>query len=261
MKKNRDVWSYLNKYVTINLIKINYMRVNKYLAHHLGISRRQADVLIDQQQVRVNGKITRLGDKLESGDEICYKNLSKWVKIQPKISGTILYYKPIFTLVSRKREGAKKTIYDHLPSQYRTYKPAGRLDYMSEGLLVLSEDGDLIYSLSHPRNETEKRYIVGLQKKFSLQDIKDFQLGVHIDGYHLRPVEVFSLTDRDSQFYSFLNMDASKFWYIFVLREGRNNQIRKMCKLKGNSVFRLIRSEHGPFKLSANLKKNKIIVV
>jgi pseudouridine synthase len=163
-------------------------------------------------------------------------------------------YKPIFCVTTRVDEVKRKTIYDFLPKSFLELKSAGRLDYMSEGLLVLSNDGDLIHKLTHPSNETKKVYLVGIKGSFKLKEIKEMEEGITIEKYKLNPVKVEKYTGDK---YEYLRLQPSFTWYIFTLTEGRNNQIRKMTEYFGLKVQRLIRIEHGSYKLTKDLYKNR----
>ena len=235
------------------------MRINKYIAGYLGVSRRQADSLIEKGEILYNGALAEVGNKVAEKDEVCYKKDNRWVLITPNTARTSLHYKPIFTLVSTKSEGNKKTIYERLPPRYRSFKTAGRLDYMSEGLLVLSEDGDLIHELTHPRHDTRKKYVVGLTVPLQYTHLNKLCKGVTIDNYRLRPVKITPLDAKTLDSWAYLRLDPRQYWYEFTLQEGRNNQIRKMCRLFDYKITRLIRTAHGPYTLTPELKKNKII--
>ena len=235
------------------------MRINKYIAGYLGLSRRTADAFIARGEIQRNGTLAKVGDQVTEKDQVCYKKNGQWILITPNVARTSLYYKPIFALVSRRGEGRKQTIYERLPQKYRSFKPAGRLDYLSEGLLVLSEDGDLIQRLTHPRAGTSKKYLVGLTSPIQYTHLDKLCKGVTIDNYRLRPVEIAPLAANTRQEWDFLRLDPVHHWYEFTLHEGRNNQIRKMCRLLGYRVVRLIRIQHGPYTLDSELRKRKII--
>jgi pseudouridine synthase len=235
------------------------MRINKFIASYLGISRRQADKLIVDKKVYKNNILAEIGDKVDIDDKICYESTTGLKEITISNSQTSVYYKPIFTLVSAKPEIGKKTIYDMLPPKYKTFKPAGRLDYMSEGLLVISQDGDLIYELTHPKNGTLKKYLVGLTQPITSSHLAQLKNGMVIDDYPLRSVKITKQNNKNLEKWSFLGLSDKANWYEFVLTEGRNNQIRKMCKLLDYRIVRLIRIQHGEFVLSAEIKAKKII--
>ena len=246
------------------------MRLNQYLAYHTSMSRRQADEFIKKGLVEVNGEIGELNTQATETDQVRIYEKNEW-----KVLGkggksidrhqTILFYKPIFTITSYKAELGKKTIYDVLPKAYSRLKYAGRLDYMTEGLLVLTNDGEMIQELTHPKNETTKEYLVGLKYQLRPQDIKDIRRGMEIDDYKLNPVDVSLYLPANSGNtntpHNFLNLQPNFWWYKFILTEGRNNEIRKMCETLGQKVLRLIRIKQGKFYLDKKLYDRKIVEV
>jgi 23S rRNA pseudouridine2605 synthase len=238
------------------------MRINQFLAHQIGISRRESDKFIKNQHVKINNNFALPWDRVSNTDIVIYKRENKWIKLsQKKVIRTILFYKPIFSLCSKTAEKNKKTIYDILPKQYQNLKPAGRLDYMSEGLLVLSTDGDLIYKLTHPKNATQKVYIVGVGKKLQEDFIEKASTGITIEKYKLNSVKIKSLKDIDFKKYKYLNLDSKTSWYFFILSEGRNNQIRKMVSTQNQNVRRLIRVSQDSFSLTEKIKSSKFVEI
>jgi 23S rRNA pseudouridine2605 synthase len=245
------------------------MRLNQYIAYHTSMSRRQADELIKRGLIEVNGEIGELNTQPTDSDHVRMYQKEEWRELSKGESSgspkTILFYKPIFALSSNKPEFGKKTIYDHLPKAYSRLKYAGRLDYMSEGLMVLTNDGDLIQDLTHPKNDTLKEYLVGLKYQFKAEDIKDIRQGMEIDGYKLNPVDVSVYLPANSGNtntpYNYLNLQPGFWWYKFILTEGRNNEIRKMCEAVGQRVLRLIRIRQGKYFLDKKLFDRKIVEV
>jgi 23S rRNA pseudouridine2605 synthase len=243
------------------------MRINQFIAASLNISRRNADKFIEGGNVEVEGEIAQLGQKLDGSEKVRVFQDEQWLDIgqdQEAIqkSPNILFYKPIFTVTTNKDPQKRKTIYDVLPRVYSTYKTAGRLDYMSEGLLILSRDGDLIQRMTHPSYETEKTYLVAVRNRFDEEQIKAMTAGgLQIDGYALRPVKVSPCTLSILKEYSYLKLEKNYVWYKFILKEGRNNQIRRMCEVFGRDVMRLIRIGHGQYRLSEALYKKKFMLI
>ena len=237
------------------------MRINKFIASRLGLSRRKVDQIIQNEAVFVNDKRVQVGQKVEVGDRVVYKNYS-WIVKSGSALSSILVYKPIMSLVTRVSQDAKKTIYDVLPPFISDFKPAGRLDYMSEGLLVMSQDGDLIYSLTHPSQNCTKLYLVGtnrpLEKKHITKAKKGMTITINDEPRSLAPVLI---EPARTSSWDFLNLHAKHNWYVFHLQEGRNNQIRRMCASFGVKVPRLIRIQHGDYKLTRELKEQKIISI
>lgn len=237
------------------------MRLNQFLARNLGISRRQGDELISKQKVKVNQVLGQLFTQVLESDRVEVETAGTWksLAITKKIQ-TILFYKPIFCVTTRSDPDGRKTIYDHLPKVYHELKPAGRLDYMSEGLLLLSNDGDLLQSLTHPKFGSKKKYLVGLNTCFEESQIEQMQAGIRIDEYDLNPVRVWQDPERISNL-AYLKLDPNTNWYFFELSEGRNQQIRKMCQQFEKKVRRLIRIQQGNYQVSAELYQNKILTV
>jgi len=260
------------------------MRLNQFLAKSLGMSRRQADTLIQAGDVEVDGELGQFYTKVtERGSKVRIHQDGKWKPVfGKKRNTTLLMYKPIFTLVTKHDPQKRKTIFDTLPPKYTDLKPAGRLDYLSEGLLVLSDNGELLNELTHPKHETEKKYLVGLNAEISEENKKKMESGgLALDEYELVPVQVQPVSfekeedsqkgtgkpkkrrakkDEESINYShlrFLKPQRAFVWYQFTLKEGRKNQIRRMCELFGYSVRRLIRVQHGRYTLDQRLYTSK----
>ena len=240
-------------------------RLNQYLAKNTGISRRQADELISKSKVKINGVVATLGQKVDEEKDVV-EMVEKWstkkVDAQKDAETTILFYKPIFCLTTRKDPQKRKTIYDFLPHQYHNLKPAGRLDYMSEGLLIMSNDGNLINELTHPKYESDKRYIVGLNQPLTSHQVAQASSGkMEIDEYEINPVIITELSSTARAKFDYLGLDKKLAWYHFELSEGRNNQIRKMCEFFNKKVVRLIRSKQGEYELDSQLYKSKFFEI
>jgi len=241
------------------ITEVKNPRLNQFLAARTGVSRRDADVWITEGSVTYNGNPGKLFDRVSEDDLVAYKKDGKWVELDPVIEGkTILMFKPIFTVTTRKDPEGRKTIYDRIPSAFRDLKPAGRLDYMSEGLLVMSSDGDLIQELTHPKFEHEKVYLVGTINPIPDNVFTMFTNGFELEGVHLNPVGVRQLRENNAEF-NYLKLQSNLNWYKFSLTEGRNNQIRKMCWAFDIRVQRLIRIQQGPYKLTKELFFAKFI--
>jgi 23S rRNA pseudouridine2605 synthase len=236
------------------------MRLNQYLAKQLGISRRQADEEITKGKILVNGTLAILGQKIEIETdkvEITTEKNKKPLSQNLEEDKTILFYKPIFCVCTRHDPQKRKTVYNFLPREFFSLKSAGRLDYMSEGLLVMSNNGDLIHDLTHPSNNHQKNYLVGLKNQLDNNAVTHAKSGqMEVDDYKLNPVTISKLDHNDIKEYEYLKLDQRWYWYKFELSEGRNNQIRKMCQFFGQNVLRLIRISHGKYELSSQIKEN-----
>ena len=243
------------------------MRLNQFLARNTGLSRRQVDALISQKLVKVNNELAVLGHKLIETDTVQVFLQNRWQELlvnDQKAVKTILFYKPIFTMTTRYDPQKRRTVYDLLPKTYFELKSAGRLDYMSEGLLVLSSDGDLVHRLTHPKNLGEKKYLVALKKQFTSQTLEIMNQGeikLKSEDRQLNPMQVRLLEEKELVEFSYLKFEPKLVWYEFILTEGRNNQIRRVCMEFDNPVFRLIRTAHSEFELTKELYTQKYLVV
>lgn len=208
-------------------------RLNKFLALHSGISRRQADELIEKGKVTVNGHLAIIGGRVNPGDTVA-------VNGKPVDTATELVYialhKPTNYVCSRKQQGESPTIYDLLPTRYHTLKPVGRLDRDSSGIILLTNDGDFALQMTHPRYAKVKRYEVTLDHKLEplhQQMISDF--GIDLDDGKSR----LTLERVD---------DDRKDW-IVTMGEGRNRQIRRTFGSLGYTVTALHRTNFGNYSL------------
>jgi 23S rRNA pseudouridine2605 synthase len=237
------------------------MRINQFLAHSLGISRRQADTMIQKALVEVEGEIGENGQQVDDSTNVKVYRDGRWTEVTHKSSEenqTVVFYKPIFAITSKSDPEKRKTIYDYLPKIYRDLKPAGRLDYMSEGVLVMTTDGELIQELTHPSNNSVKEYMVGLKHSLAPSMIEQAKGRMQIDDIKLEPVKIEPASRLSMSELGYLKFERHLNWYLFTLNEGRNNQIRKMCASWGFKVHRLIRIKQGPYEINEKLYKTKI---
>ena len=239
------------------------MRINQYLAFHLGLSRRGAEEPVLRSQVKLNGTIiSELFTQVSEDDEVEVFRFGKWEKITKTRNQTILVYKTPFIVTTHNDPEGRRTVYDLLPKKYQHLKSAGRLDFMSEGLLVLSTDGQLIQELTHPSRNHDKIYLVGLNRPLSQKAITEMQSGeLELEENILAPMKVEDLSATEMQDWFYLKISENLIWYKFTLSEGRNNQIRKVCQIFGNGVTRLIRIKQGQFYLNRELMERKWLEV
>lgn len=209
------------------------IRLNKFLAERLGWSRRQADDMIAAGKVLVNKKPAILGARIDKNDEVCYNG-----KIVPfSVGYTYLgLNKPAGYVCSRRMQGDSPTIYDLLPKEYHNLKTVGRLDRDSSGLILLTNDGDFAFRMTHPSFAKTKLYEVELDhdlEPLHQQEIADF--GIEIgDG-----VSKLGLAHLD---------DGRRRWLV-TMSEGRNRQIRRTFGALGYTVVKLHRVQFGPYQL------------
>jgi len=210
------------------------IRLNKHIALQLGLSRREADSLIEQGKVMINGTPATLGARIISGDTVT-------VKGRQVNAGTayqyILLHKPVGYVCSRRAQGDNPTIYSLLPKEFHVLKPVGRLDKGSSGVILLTNDGDFAYQMTHPKFHKIKIYEVMLDHDLAplhQQMISDY--GVQLeDGASKLMLQRSSDTNR-------------KAWQV-TMSEGRNRQIRRTFSALGYEVVKLHRTHFGNYTL------------
>ena len=210
------------------------LRLNKFLAERLGVSRREADDLITAGRVTVDGHPAILGTKIDNQSKVCCNN-----KPVPFATDYIYlaFHKPIGYVCSRRAQGSAPTLYELLPAKYQHLKTVGRLDKDSSGLILLTNDGDFAFQMTHPKFRKTKIYEVELDKPLQplhQQMISDY--GVMLD-------------DGPSKFT--VIRDGKQ--YIVTLMEGRNRQIRRTFAALGYHVTRLHRTHFGKYELDGLL--------
>ena len=229
-------------WIELNMAAENLERLQKVLAHAGVASRRASESLIEQGRIKVNGKIvTQLGTKVDPGrDEIV-------VDGQPlaKAVETLVYIilnKPAGVLSAASDDRGRKTVVDLVAVPERVY-PVGRLDLYSEGLILLTNDGELAGRITHPRYHVEKEYLVLVTGKPSDWRLDQWRKGeVEVEGRPAAPARV----ER-------LKLEKDNVWLKVTLTEGRKRQIREVARQLGHPVLRLERVRLGPVKLG-NLK-------
>lgn len=210
-------------------------RLNKFLAFHLGISRRKADELIDQGMVAIDGTPAQLGARVTTSQSVTVgKKL-----VNRKQSYTYLaFHKPVGYVCSRRRQGDTPTIYELIPKQYHHLKPVGRLDADSSGLILLTDDGDFAQAMTHPKYYKLKRYEVSIDHE--------------LEPLHQQMVNDFGvqLEDGPSKLTIERQSDNSRRDWLVTMSEGRNRQIRRTFSSLGYTVTRLHRTHFGEYQLS-----------
>lgn len=223
----------------------NTIRLNKFLAERLGVSRREADGLISSGQITVNGQMASLGNKVDTKSTICYNN--KTIPFETNYT-YIAFNKPVGYVCSRRAQGQAPTLYDLLPQEYRKLKTVGRLDKDSSGLILLTNDGDFAFQMTHPKFRKTKVYEVELSKPLEplhQQMISDY--GVMLDDGPSR----FKIIRKDTP-------DTKS--YQVILTEGRNRQIRRTFAALGYRVTKLHRTQFGKYELN-NLASGKYDII
>lgn len=219
-------------------------RLAKFMARSGVCSRRDAEKLIEQKRVTVNGEIIDTPAFNVEGTE---KILLDGEKL-PEIEQTRLwlYHKPAGLLTTHKDTEARATVFDHLPVGLPRVISVGRLDLNSEGLLLLTNNGELSRKLELPENGWSRRYKVRVHGVVNNKKLSELADGTVIDGINYGPVKA----ELESQ-------NGTNSWLIVTLNEGKNREIRKLMKSIGLEVARLIRLSYGPFQLGS-LKKGEV---
>jgi pseudouridine synthase len=222
-------------------------RLQKIIAHAGFASRREAETMIREGRVTVNGKVvTELGTRADPGRD--HIKVDGKLITRPETHRYILLYKPREVTSTVNDPQGRKTVVDLVKGVRERIYPVGRLDYQSEGLLLLTNDGDLAYKVSHPKHGSVKVYHVKVRGVPDERIIGKLERGITIEGKRTVPCEIARMktTGRGE--------DEGNSWYEVRLREGRNQQIRKMFKAVGHPVSKLRRVAIGPIadpKLSA----------
>lgn len=208
------------------------IRLQKYLADAGIASRRKAEELIKQGKVHVNGKIVNeLGTKVTPNvDEIRYEG--KKVEIEEKYI-YILLNKPIGYVTTVKDQFNRDSVMDLVKIRERLV-PVGRLDMYTSGALILTNDGEFVYKVTHPKHEIEKTYTVTIKGIIKKEEVKNLEIGVDIGEYITKPAKVKILKTDEEKNISRLEI---------TIHEGKNRQVRKMCEAIGHSVLALHRSK------------------
>ena len=242
------------------------VRLNKFLAERLGVSRREADELIAAGEVTVDGKTAILGAHVDFSSKVCYNK-----KIIPFDTDYlyIAFNKPVGYVCSRRAQGNAPTLYELLPKEYQKLKTVGRLDKDSSGLILLTNDGDFAYQMTHPKFHKEKVYEVELDRPLEplhQQMISDY--GIMLDDGPSRFIVIkneLAILPAEDRKLGRAPLSASEAGdmrarYIVKLSEGRNRQIRRTFAALGYRVTSLHRTQFGHYQLSS-LKPGEYIAL
>ena len=253
------------------------VRLNKFLAERLGLSRREADDLISAGKILVNQKPAVLGARIDKNDKVYYNK-----KIVP--FETDFFYlamnKPVGYVCSRRAQGDTPTLYKLLPQKYHKLKTVGRLDKDSSGLILLTNDGDFAFQMTHPKFHKEKIYEVTLDRpleplhqqmisdygvmlddgpsKFTV--VKNFQTPLLKGVRSAAAREVAREPRGDGSERRAPKKTVSENSYTVTLSEGRNRQIRRTFTALGYRVTSLHRTQFGKYQLSG-LEPGKYVII
>ena len=211
------------------------IRLQKYLANNGVASRRKCEELIKQGRIKVNGKIvTELGTKIEPNKDIIEYN-GKAIKNTNTEHTYILLNKPIDYVTTVKDQFNRNTVLDLVKTNKRLV-PVGRLDMYTSGAIILTDDGDFVYKITHPKHEIPKTYNVTVAGEVSSEDVETLKNGVDIGDFVTSKAEVKILKIDEQKNVSRLQI---------TIHEGKNRQVRRMCEAIGKKVISLHRSKIG----------------
>ncbi len=224
--------------------KISLQRVAKVIARAGLSSRRGAEKLISEGRVKINGQIiTSPALNLRPSDKVLVDNKELPTS---QIARLWRYNKPIGLVTSEKDEKNRKVVFDNLPNNLPRVMSIGRLDLNSEGLLLLTNDGDLKRKLELPSTGWTRKYRVRINGKPSDENLKPLRTGITLNNEKFKPMAI-----------SIDRQQGANAWLTITLKEGRNREIRRALNEIGFKVSRLIRISYGPFKLD-QLKPNEV---
>ncbi len=214
-------------------------RIAKLLARAGAGSRRDIERMIAEGRVAIDGKpldtpatiLTSLQGVTVDGRPVA----------EAEASRVFLFHKPAGVLTAARDPSGRPTIYDVLPATLPRLVPVGRLDLNTEGLLLLTNDGELKRALELPSSEVPRTYRVRALGEVRQQDLEALAMGVTLEGVRYGPVD--ASVDRRAR------ADGANIWLTMTLTEGKNREVRKLCEAMGLKVSRLIRTAYGPFTL------------
>jgi 23S rRNA pseudouridine2605 synthase len=221
-------------------------KIQKILANKGFGSRRQIEQWIKSGRITVDGKVAKIGDRIDASEKICIdgKRVKK-EQLQPvrKIR-VLMYHKPIGEICTYHDPQNRKTPFDHLPQlEYEKWVMIGRLDINTSGLLLFTNSGKLAHTLMHPSFQIERVYAVRVFGKIDSSVLERLKKGIVLEGkaMHFSEIKYSGGTGRNR-------------WYHVSLKEGRNREVRRLLESQGLQVSRLMRIRFGPVNLSKNLK-------
>ncbi len=222
------------------------VRLNKFIANHSSYSRREVDKLIESGRVRLNNEVVeQLGIKVDLNKNLDIIVNGKPINNQVKDLVYLVLNKPSGYTVTKANFKKERNIMQLLPENFQHLNPVGRLDKQTTGLLLLTNDGDLLYQLTHPKFQHEKEYLVTTRESLTSKDLSNLSNGVDLEEGNTGMNEVTKI---------------DKHTFSIILKQGWNRQIRRMVKALGKRVKLLQRVRMGKVKLG-NLPEGKWQVI
>ncbi|MBP3495797.1 MAG: rRNA pseudouridine synthase [Clostridia bacterium] len=213
------------------------IRLQKFFTDNKIMSRRASERVITAGNVKINGVTAKVGDKVDPENDVIVYN-GKVIKNNASNKKYIMLNKPLGYVTTTSDEKGRETVISLVSDVGERVYPVGRLDMYSEGLLILTNDGELTNRLTHPKNNMPKIYSVVIKGEISPEALHMLNSPMEIDGYKLKPVKVRVLSVKNGA----TNTQ-------FTLTEGRNRQIRKMCEKCSLTIMRLTRIAVGKLRL------------
>ena len=213
------------------------MRINKFLADKGIASRRHADAMIAAGRVKINGVVATLGASVEDRDEVTVDD-TPVSREESKLEYYIMN-KPKGVVCTVSDDRGRKTVMEYMPQTTARIFPVGRLDYETEGLLILTNDGDLAFRLTHPMNEVPKTYMAKIEGTMTEKDLNPIRSGVELDGVMTKKCKAHIVETNKA--YTKVHI---------TITEGRNRQVRRMFESLGRTVVLLKRVSIGKLKLT-----------
>lgn len=225
-------------------------RIQKVLSQ-LGLgSRREIERWIQEGEIKINGTVAKLGDKVSAQDQLMVKNKRvQLLQDKPSATRMLIYYKPVGEVCSRHDPIFKQTVFKRLPQITNgRWVQVGRLDLNTAGLLIFTNDGELAHQMMHPKFEMEREYAVRVYGQVSEAMISVLQQGVELEDGPAKFKQI-----------NYAGGEGLNSWYHVILTEGRHREVRRLWQSQGVEVSRLIRIRFGSIQLPRFLSQGKWI--
>jgi len=219
-------------------------RISKFLSSYNIGSRREVEKMIVEGRIQLNG--TKLTSPVHFVDEKDSIKVDGKLVLLKKNKQIYKFYKPQGYICSKQKQDDRSIVYEILPKKFKNFIFAGRLDINSEGLLIITNSGEIARNLELPKNEFARKYKVRVYGILNENRLKNISQGTTIDEINYKPFK-----------YKIFNQDKKNFWLEIELKEGKNREIRELMRNINLRVNKLIRLEFGPFKLGT-LKTGEI---